>query len=207
MRGSLRKTVSLELAMNEHAIRRVNMRQPNTLNSAEERVRTCAQACCNGQQARCMPEPAGTKRISARLPRIRRHGPARPGTGRPQAAGPDILSSDASGRGARASQRSWSRLQSGPWPVISRHDLGGAADDRLDAARPPELRIAPEISGPVLVPARPGSIWSVRAAAVARCDLGGDHAPGDRLAAWQLPPSGVREHAPVVPGYGSRVSD
>ena len=34
---------------------------------------------------------------------------------------------------------------------------------------------------------RPGSIWSARAAAFARCDLGGDHAPGDRLAAWQLP--------------------
>ncbi len=30
---------------------------------------------------------------------------------------------------------------------------------------------------------RPGSIWSARAAAVARCDLGGDHAPGDCLAA------------------------
>ncbi len=34
---------------------------------------------------------------------------------------------------------------------------------------------------------RPGSICSARAAAFARCDLGGDHAPGDRLAAWQLP--------------------
>jgi hypothetical protein len=30
-------------------------------------------------------------------------------------------------------------------------------------------------------------MWSARAAAFARCDLGGDHAPGDRLAAWQLP--------------------
>ena len=29
--------------------------------------------------------------------------------------------------------------------------------------------------------------WSARAAAFARCDLGGDHAPGDRLAASQLP--------------------
>ncbi len=34
---------------------------------------------------------------------------------------------------------------------------------------------------------RPGSICSARAAAFARCDLGGDHAPRDRLAAWQLP--------------------
>src|SRR5713226_8492162 len=32
-----------------------------------------------------------------------------------------------------------------------------------------------------------GSIWSARAAAFARRDLGSDHAPGDRLAAWQLP--------------------
>jgi hypothetical protein len=36
-------------------------------------------------------------------------------------------------------------------------------------------------------PVKSGSIWSARAAAFARCDLGGDHAPWDRLAAWQLP--------------------
>ena len=34
---------------------------------------------------------------------------------------------------------------------------------------------------------RPGSLWSTRVMAFARCDLGGDHAPGDRLAASQLP--------------------
>ena len=34
---------------------------------------------------------------------------------------------------------------------------------------------------------RPDSLWSARAAAVARRDLGGDHAPGDRLAASQDP--------------------
>jgi hypothetical protein len=34
---------------------------------------------------------------------------------------------------------------------------------------------------------RPDSPWSARVAAFARCDLGGDHAPGDRLAAAQLP--------------------
>jgi len=34
---------------------------------------------------------------------------------------------------------------------------------------------------------RPGSIWSARAAAFAGCDLGGDHAPRNRLAASQLP--------------------
>jgi hypothetical protein len=34
---------------------------------------------------------------------------------------------------------------------------------------------------------RPGSIGSAWAATIARRDLGGDHAPGDRLAACQLP--------------------
>src|SRR6185437_3805911 len=32
------------------------------------------------------------------------------------------------------------------------HDLGGAAEDRLDAAEPPELTIVPENSGVVLPP-------------------------------------------------------
>ncbi len=66
-------------------------------------------------------------------------------------------------------------------------DLGGAAEDRLDMAEPPEPAIVPESSGLVLPPVKAGSIWSARAAAFARCDLGGDHAPWDRLAAWQLP--------------------
>ena len=39
----------------------------------------------------------------------------------------------------------------------------------------------------MLPPVKAGSIWSARAAAFARCDLGGDHAPWDRLAASQLP--------------------
>ena len=87
------------------------------------------------------------------------------------------------------------------------HDLGGAAEDRLDTAEPPELTIAPEISGPG-APAGQGRAPSGQCEPRrSRCDLGGDHAPGDRLGAWQLPPSGVREHAPVVPDYGSRVSD
>jgi len=38
----------------------------------------------------------------------------------------------------------------------------------------------------VLVPVKPGSIWSERTTAFARCDLGGDHAPWDRLAARQI---------------------
>ena len=39
----------------------------------------------------------------------------------------------------------------------------------------------------MLPPVKADSIWSAHAAAFARCDLGGDHAPWDRLAAWQLP--------------------
>jgi hypothetical protein len=39
----------------------------------------------------------------------------------------------------------------------------------------------------VHVPVKPGPIWSTRTATFARCDLGSDHAPWDRLAAWQVP--------------------
>ena len=39
----------------------------------------------------------------------------------------------------------------------------------------------------MLPPVTAGSIWSARAAAFARCELGGDHVPWDRLAAPQLP--------------------
>jgi hypothetical protein len=44
-----------------------------------------------------------------------------------------------------------------------------------------------ESSGLVLPPVTAGSIGSARATAFARCDLGGDHPPGDRLAVPQLP--------------------
>ena len=47
-----------------------------------------------------------------------------------------------------------------------------------------------ESSGLVLPPVKAGSIWSARAAAFARCDLGGDHAPWDRLTPSQLPEPG-----------------
>jgi len=50
-----------------------------------------------------------------------------------------------------------------------------------------------ESGGLVFPPVKAGSIWSARAAACARRDLGGDHAPWDRLAAWQL--SGPRRCA------------
>ena len=66
-------------------------------------------------------------------------------------------------------------------------DLGGAAEDRLDTAEPPELTIVAESSRLMLASVTAGCIWSVRAAVSARCDLGGDHPPWDRLAASQLP--------------------
>ena len=44
-----------------------------------------------------------------------------------------------------------------------------------------------ESSGLVLPQVKAGSIWSARAAVFARGDLGGDHPPGDRLAASQIP--------------------
>jgi hypothetical protein len=39
-------------------------------------------------------------------------------------------------------------------------DLGGAAEDRLDAAEPPELTIVAERSGLVFPLVKVGSIWS-----------------------------------------------
>ncbi len=69
-------------------------------------------------------------------------------------------------------------------------DLGGAAEDRLDAAEAPELTLVSESSGLVLSSVKAGSVWSARAAAFASCDLGGDHAPWDGLAAGQLPGPG-----------------
>ena len=54
-------------------------------------------------------------------------------------------------------------------------------------AEPPELTIVSDSSGLVFPPVKAGSIESARAAAFAQCNLGGDHAPWDRLAASQLP--------------------
>ncbi len=63
-----------------------------------------------------------------------------------------------------------------------------AVPPKLDWTRlRPELTIVAESSGLVLPPVKAGSIGSARAAAFARCDLGGDHAPRNRLAAAQLP--------------------
>jgi hypothetical protein len=67
------------------------------------------------------------------------------------------------------------------------HDLGGAAENRLDAAQPPGPKLAPKSIGPGLRRTRPGCIWSAGAAAFAWRELARDHAPGDRLATPQLP--------------------
>jgi hypothetical protein len=64
-------------------------------------------------------------------------------------------------------------------------------------AEPAALTIVAESSGLVCLPVRAASIGSARAAAFARCDLGGEHPPGDRLAAPQLtePRRGPDDHA------------
>jgi hypothetical protein len=73
----------------------------------------------------------------------------------------------------------------------------GATGDRLGAAEPPELTVVTESSGLVFPQVAAGFLGSARAAAFARCDLGGDHPPGDRLAARQLsaPSRGPNDHA------------
>jgi hypothetical protein len=48
-------------------------------------------------------------------------------------------------------------------------------------------------------PVTAGSLGSARAAAFARCDLGGDHSPGDRLTAPQLPEPRRRPDNDAVP--------
>src|SRR5439155_1632037 len=66
-------------------------------------------------------------------------------------------------------------------------DLGGAAEDQLDAAQPPERTIVGERRTNAPACQGSGPIWSARAVAFARRELGGDHPPGNRLAAAQLP--------------------
>jgi hypothetical protein len=58
-----------------------------------------------------------------------------------------------------------------------------AIEARLDTAEAPGLTMVAERSEVVF----PSAIGSPRAAAFARCELGGDHAPRDRLAPPQFP--------------------
>ena len=109
--------------------------------------------------------------------------------------------------GAQASQRAWSRLQAEEAADDIFHELDGAAEDRRDAAEPPELTIASEISRPVLAPVKPGSIWSARAAAFARCDLSGDHAPGIVSPRRSSPSRGVARRRRRTSGRGYPAAD
>jgi len=82
----------------------------------------------------------------------------------------------------------------GAWRrVLARGVAGGVAPGAGRA----ELIIVAESSGLVFPPVKAGFIGSAWAAAFARCDLGGDHPPGDSLAAWQLsgPRRGPDDHA------------
>jgi hypothetical protein len=66
-------------------------------------------------------------------------------------------------------------------------DLGGAAEDRLHAAEPQSSQSWQRAADWCCRRPRAGSIGSARAAVFSRCDLSGDHAPWDSLAASQLP--------------------
>jgi hypothetical protein len=123
-----------------------------------------------------------------------------------QAAGasPDLLPDIVSGTGSTGFEEDLVRPEAEAAADDPFLDLGGAAEDRRDVTEPPELTIAPESSGLVLPPVKAGSIWPARAAAFARCDLGGDHAPGDRLAAWQRPEP--RRGPTTTPNQRPRIS-
>jgi hypothetical protein len=91
------------------------------------------------------------------------------------------------------------------------HDLGGAAENRQDEAEPPGPDLVPESTRPGLRRLRPGLHLSARAAMPAWRELGRYHAPGDRLAAPQLPePRRGPDHhtepsAPDIPAINTDV--
>ena len=121
------------------------------------------------------------------IPQSSRQGPPLPDTDLARAAGSNFSSDISLEPGSTGYVESLVRLQAQAAGDDLFLDLASAAEDRLDAAEPPELTIVPESSGLVLPPVTAGSIRSARAAAFARCDLGGDHAPRNRLAASQIP--------------------
>ena len=66
-------------------------------------------------------------------------------------------------------------------------DLGGAAEDRTDAAKPPEVTVVPESNGLVLTPVKTGLRLVSASRGVRAMRSGGDNTPRDRLTASQLP--------------------
>jgi len=131
------------------------------------------------------------------ISRSRRQDPPLPDTDLARAAGSNFLPDISLEPGRTGYVEGLVRLQAqAPADDLFLY-LGGAAEDRLDAAEPPELTIVPENKRSCSRRSRPGFIWSARVTAFSRSNLGGDHAPGDCLAARQLPEPrrGADDHA------------
>ncbi len=135
-------------------------------------------------------EPTGIPQVrdTAADPLVTRlHVPPLPATDSPQAAGSNFPSNIGLGTEITGSVECLVRLEAEAAADDLLLDLGGAAEDRSDALSRQSSQSCRRAADWCSRRSRPGSVWSVRAAAVARCDLGGDHAPWDRLAASQRP--------------------
>jgi hypothetical protein len=88
------------------------------------------------------------------------HGPARPDMDFRNRASSNVLSDFVSESGSTDFVNDLVRLQAEATGNDFFLDLGGAAEDRLDAAEPPELTIVAEPSGLVFPLVKAGSIWS-----------------------------------------------
>jgi hypothetical protein len=108
------------------------------------------------------------------------HGPAPPDIDFRSRASSNFLPNIVSESGSTDFVESLIRLQAEAAADDLLLDLGGAAEDRLDAADPPELTIVAENSGLILAPTT-DCIWSAPSAVFTWCDLGGDYTPWDRL--------------------------
>jgi hypothetical protein len=88
--------------------------------------------------------------------RSRQHDPPVPDTDLPQAANSNFLSNIMLETGSTDIVKARSELQPQAAADDLFHDLGGAAEDRLHAAEPPELITVPESIGVVLTPVKAG---------------------------------------------------
>ncbi len=85
-----------------------------------------------------------------------RQGPPLSDTDLAQTADSNFLSNISLEPGSTGYVESLVRLQTQPAGDDFLLDLGGAAEDRSDAAEPPELRVVSESSGLVLIPVKAG---------------------------------------------------
>ena len=106
---------------------------------------------------RAAPGRPGIGMMASAYASMRLYTPPLPGTGSPQMASSNKPANIPSGTGSTAFLE---RTRSGLEPEAASddllHDLGGAAEDRLDPAEPPEPTIAPEISRLLLPPVKAG---------------------------------------------------